>query len=208
MNRGIAAKWMKENSKLLTQEFALVGFPVKGQSVSDDDALVKENSAVEFISYATGRQGIAFAHITFRLIRRNNPVALLIEYIASFFFDSVPTPTDTVTITLSPFDGTEGPAGNSASKYDNFIFGIVNKRVMRKLRDERYDLSLTKTTEGDINGLPVWSVVMSESNELSKIVTTDELKNALNGISSSVFDYLIATDQPVDKPLKYVTTPA
>lgn len=73
---------------------------------------------------------------------------------------------------------------------------------MRKCREERYDLSLTKTNEAEPLGLPSWAVVMSESTELSKVITTPEVRDAVEQVGSNGFDYLLATDQPIDRPTR------
>ena len=49
---------------------------------------------------------------------------------------------------------------------------IVNKMQMRKLRDERYDASLTFTK--DNSKLPDWATVMSESAEVTDMMLTKD----------------------------------
>lgn len=115
-NREIAKQWMSVHAPVLAREFALVGFPhdnrpntipsgaeeaPKGAVATLEGVpLIKENSPVEFISYASGRQNVAFAYITLKLLPRNNPIMLLGEKIGSFIFESIPVPQEYATVNL------------------------------------------------------------------------------------------------------------
>lgn len=88
-------------------------------------------------------------------------------------------------------------AGNST--YDGFVFAIVNKSAMRRLRDERYDVSLTFTK--DHAKLPAWATVMSESAEVTETLLTKDLVAAVEKAGETL-EYLIVTDQPIEKPTK------
>lgn len=70
---------------------------------------------------------------------------------------------------------------------------------MKKLREDRYDLSITFTK--DNAKLPIWTTVMSESAEVTQTLLTDELASAVKQ-AGDLFEYLIISDQPVDKPTK------
>ncbi|KAF8466736.1 hypothetical protein BDZ91DRAFT_724903 [Kalaharituber pfeilii] len=233
-NRQIAHAWLRSHLPLLESEFAMVGFDARGQAntlprPSDDKLLaearsskldmgvvVREDSPTEFISYASGRNNVAFAHIRIELMRRNNPFMLLGEYVASFLFDSIPEPRDNVTITISPFDGAETalvPSPNpeasgrvgGTSKYDNFIWAIVNKKTMHKWRQERYDLSLTTTR--DWEGMPKWCSVMTEAKEIGDVVLTEGLRKGVGEIGEQGgLEYLIVSDQRIEKPTRIEET--
>lgn len=196
---------------MLSQEFAHVGFDLEGTANTEGgdasaETALRENHPLEFITYASGRQNIAFMHATIKLQRRPNPVGWFGEQLLSFFFEALQAPTDTVTITMSPFDGQDAARSGSgqSSKYDNFVWALVNKNNMKRWRDERYDLSLTKTT--DWEGLPPWLAVMGESKEIGDIVLSKELKEAVQDCQD-ILEYLIVTDQPVDKPTRYTLSP-
>jgi hypothetical protein len=234
-NRRKARKWIAVHEPLLEREFALVGYasapqetteagfsPVdaslfkdlvknSGDSVSED--LLKEKSAWEFESYATGRQNVAFADIKISLKRRMNPLILIAEEVTGLFIESVKPKPERVEAVIYTFDGKEKefvpppvpgseevgkqkPVGNSS--YDPFVFAVVNKLAMRRLRDERYDLSITFTK--DHAKLPEWATVMSESAEVSDWLLTKELVDAISQAGPDYFQYLIITDQPHDKP--------
>lgn len=211
-NRKKAQNWAKGNARVLRNEFASVGFEFKPTTDVDADnstGVIKENSLFEYSSYATGRQNAAFVDITLTLKKRFNPMILWSETMLSFFTDSVPAPRDTMEATLYPFDGKESltvPAApgthelrskEGKSTIDGFVWAIVSKEHMKLLRDERYDLSLTFTKDNP--KLPNWLSVMSESAEITDALLTPELIQAVESAGDN-FEYLIISDQPVDKP--------
>ena len=71
---------------------------------------------------------------------------------------------------------------------------------MRLLREERYDISLILPK--DHEKLPAWTTVMSEAAEITETILTPDLAKAIEE-AGDLFEYLIITDQPVDKPTKY-----
>ena len=174
------------------------------------DLILRENSPTEFVVYATGRNNIAFMHVSISLMKRNNPIALVGDIVAGFIFDSIPEPSDSVTITLAPFDGGEqallqtGGKKGESSKFDNFIWALVNKRTMNKWREERYDLSLTMTR--DWEGLPRWCSIMTEAKEIGDLVLTKEIKEAVEKVEEDGgLEYLLVSDQRLEKPERYVS---
>ncbi|KAI2076747.1 hypothetical protein LOZ37_003053 [Ophidiomyces ophidiicola] len=190
-NRSKAKAWAQAHIPVLHNEFAVVGFKSvrRGAGLKDlsssedlmiDDSLLKENAANEFSTYATGRQNVAFVDISIQLWKRYNP-AFMIEK------DMVPAP---------PAEKEQLTKGNN-SAFDGFVFAIVHKNAMRKLREDRYDVSLTFTK--DNAKLPGWITVMSESAEITDIILTNELIKAVEDAGDD-FEYLLITDQPADKP--------
>jgi len=233
-NRRKARKWMAVHAPLLESEFALVGFhqipkitpyPEGGQAqglleasaklTGDNlpDDLLKEKTAWEYETYASGRQNVAFVDVKILLKRRMNPFVLAAEEITGMFFESIKPKPERMEAVIYTFDGKEKdfvppPVPGSAeiekprsvganSSYDPFVFAIVNKMVMRKLRDDRYDLSLTFTK--DHPKLPDWVTAMSESAEVTEMMLTKELISAVTA-AGDLLEYLIVTDQPTDKP--------
>jgi hypothetical protein len=226
-NKRKAKKWMAVHAPVLESEFALVGYSgqpkliedvqsedllqasakLSGDSVSDD--MLKTKTAWEFQSYASGRQNVAFADMKITVIKRYNPLMLAMEFAISLFFDSFKPPTEKAETIIYSFDGNEKnfvpsailaekPKSGGSSSYDGFVFAIVNKMNMRKLRDERYDVSLTTTKEHP--KLPAWCTVMSESAEVTETILTQNIISAVEKAGGDKFEYLIITDQPQDKP--------
>ena len=233
-NRRKARSWATAHAPALQKEFAVVGFGGRKQpSLKDVQAdglakamasdslvapeeLLKERTAQEFTSYATGRQNIAFLDIKISLFKRYNPLTLMLEYVLSSIFDSFRPPTERVETIAYTFDGKEKdlvPVPNQQeqdelearlrgvqSSYDGFVWAIVHKDTMRYLREDRYDISLTYTK--DNAKLPSWASVMSESAEITNMLLTDDLVKAVEQAGESIFENLIITDQPLDKPQK------
>lgn len=184
---------------------------LSGDNLAKD--ILKEKSACEFEGYASGRANTAFVDIKVSLWKWYNPFILAAESVAGLISDSLRLQPERIEAILYAFDGNEKsyvgspipgseeigkikPVGNST--YDQFIFAVVNKLSMRHLRDERYDLSLTFTKEHA--KLPNWLTVMSESAEISDIMLTKELIVAIEK-AGDYFEYLIITDQPIEKPV-------
>jgi hypothetical protein len=228
-NRSKARQWIAKHAPALEQEYASVGFGgrrspsldtvqsdglLKATS-SDDyiipDEILKENAANEFVTYATGRQNIAFLDIKLTLLKRYNPLIIIGEALTGFFFESLPATVERMEATAYSFDGNESKlvptakdesrksAGNST--YDGFVWAIVNKDMMAHLRQDRYDISLTTTK--DHAKLPPWATIMSESSEVTDVLLTPELIKAVQDCGD-LLDALVITDQPVDRPKKYV----
>lgn len=209
-NKKRAKAWVSKNIPLLESEFAQVGFSRGDSSASSKqgnvdvpDSLLRQKAKNEYFTYATGRQNIAYAHIQLTLFKRYNPVTWIMETLLSFFFDSISAPVERIEATLYPFDGREkaftGSSGGGSSTYDGFVFAIVHKDKMQKLRDDRYDLSLTATR--DHAKLPEWATVMSESAEVTEAMLTPELVKAVNEAGEDL-EALVITDQGIDAPKK------
>jgi len=228
-NRKKAKKWISSLAPTLQNEFALVGFGGRRLPTVDEiqseglaktiasgqlelpEELLKEKSPNEFTSYATGRLNVAFVDLSLSLLKRYNPLSLLLDYGMSVFFDSVQAPTERMEALLYAFDGKEhlsvpGQAPGAQelrkdlkSSYDNFVWAIVNKDTMKQLRDDRYDVSITTTKDNP--KLPNWATVMSESAEVTDFMLTPELIKAVEQ-AGELLEHLIITDQPIDQPQK------
>jgi len=232
-NKRKAKGWLAAHAPVLQKEYALVGFggrkaptvdDVKASglavSMSSDELeipkeLLKEKTAQEYLTYATGRQNVAFTDISIKMYKRYNPATLLIEFLLSLIFDTMRAPSEHMDLTTYTFDGREkelvppqsqeqkeaieAQVKSKSSVYDPFVWAVVHKDTMKILRDDRYDISLTSTKENA--KLPNWAVVMSESAEITEQLLTSELIAAIKR-AGDAFQYLIVTDQSLDKPQK------
>lgn len=208
-NKAKAKAWMRAHAPLLRSEFSSVGFdgvPSNPDAQDDGSGLMKEKSLFQFESYATGRANTAFVDINISLTKRFNPILGGLEYVLGTFLDSAPVPRDTVDATVYPFDGREHKIVASVpgsevkvnkSTYDGFVWAIVHKERMQRLRDDRYDASLTITKDNP--KLPPWLAVMSENAEITQTFLTPELIDAVTKAGDN-FEFMIVTDQPIDKP--------
>lgn len=228
-NRTKAKAWISALAPILQKEFALVGFggrktltpeqiendglakTLASDSLELPQELMQEKSLQEFKSYATGRQNVAFMDLNLTLLKRYSPFTMFFDYAMSLFFESIPAPVERIEAVLYPFDGRESATVSGQlpgvhelrkepkSTYDNFVWAIVNKDTMKKLRDDRYDVSITTTK--DSPKLPIWATVMSESAEVTDMLLTPELIKAVEG-AGELLEHLIITDQPIDQPLR------
>ncbi|KAF2223953.1 DUF1682 domain protein [Elsinoe ampelina] len=210
-NRSLAKNWISAHATTLRNEFAVVGFGRRAQesdAVLDPDTLVKEKSKDLYLSYATGRQNIAFADIKFTLAKRYNPLSRYAESAIAFFFESFPATTEKVEVIAYSFDGREAdvvprvpgqqaPEVKGKSTFEGFIWAVTHKDAMKRLRDERYDLSLTITKENA--KLPNWATVMSESAEITDLLLTKDLVKAIDDFGEG-FESIIITDLPDEAP--------
>ena len=235
-NRRKARSWIEAHAPVLEKEFAVVGFSGRRPPTVDDiqasgllkatvsnslaipAELLKEKTAQEYSTYATGRQNVAFLDIKLSLFKRYNPLTLILEWSLSFIFDSIRTPSEGMQAIMYTFDGKEkdliptpnqreqdgleARVKNLQSSYDGFVWAIVNKDYMRQLREDRYDISFT--VQKDNSKLPSWATIMSESAEITEQLLTPDLTKAVEQAGDTVFDNLIVTDQPLEKPQKYV----
>ncbi|KAL9944330.1 hypothetical protein ACHAQF_003955 [Verticillium nonalfalfae] len=212
LNRSKSKAWARAHAPALKSEFASVGFSGQSTVESDPQAIegvLKEKSLFEYAAYGTGRQNVAFVDVTLTLIKRFNPMISLGETLFNFFWDSVDAPRDIMDAVIYPFDGKETltvpqvpgthelRSKDSKSSYDGFVWAIVAKGRMKQLREERYDLSITFTK--DHSKLPNWATVMTESAEITEQLLTPEIIQAVE-LAGDAFDYLIVSDQPIDKP--------
>lgn len=220
-NKSKAKAWIKAHGPVLQQEFAVVGFGGRRTNIDAEildaqeipKSVFKQKSATEFITYATGRQNVAFVDVKLSLAKRFNPMARLAEEGLGTFIESMPAPKERMEATSYVFDGREADlaisgAGSGDQKrekfnstYEDFVWAVVHKDVMNFWRQGRYDLSLTTTR--DHPKLPSWCVVMSESAEITDLLLKEELIKAITDAGDDL-EALIISDQPIDKPLKFV----
>jgi Protein of unknown function (DUF1682) len=187
-NKGKAKAWAQAHSPVLQNEFAVVGYNGIGKRGSGEliepESLLKEKTADEFQSYATGRQNIAFIDVSIKLLKRFNVVMFLMDAIIGFFFESWSAQVDKFEAIAYTFDGREKelvptPAGDASSlkvgnsSYAGFIWAVVHKNHMRKFRQDRYDASMAFTK--DNTKLPGWVTIMTESAEITDILLTPDL---------------------------------
>lgn len=212
-NRSKANHWIKSHAPVLQQEFAQVGYarPQAGAEELNPTNFLKEKKPDEFATYATGRQNVAFVDFKLTLAKRFNPLMRFGELLISLFFESIPATVERLEATAYVFDGQESKvapiiakgAGEKVtnSTFDGFVFAVVHKDLMKRLREDRYDLSLTASK--DHAKLPLWVTVMSESAEVTDTILTPELIKAISDAGDD-FEALVITDQPMDQPRKYV----
>lgn len=212
-NKKKAVAWAKHHAPALDFEFASIGFDrvpkLDASGRIDPESILNEVKADEYVTYATGRNNVAFLDIKLTLIKRYNPFIIFGEQLLGFLMESVPPTQEIMEATAYAFDGKETklvhqrkeePAPKVAnSAYDGFVFAIVNKKILQRMRSDRYDLSLTSTK--DHPKLPAWTTVLSESGEITDALLTPELVSSIEA-AGNLFQSLIITDQPLERPTK------
>jgi hypothetical protein len=114
---------------------------------------------------------------------------LAMEYVMSFAMGGF-EPKDVIDVFIIPA---------ADSKFEPFIFGVVNKDYMKTARDENYYLSLTRTS--DSPKLPPYMTFMSESSEITDTIFSSELSEAVHEAGAShVLQAITVTDQLSDRP--------
>lgn len=183
-NNSIANKLIDSIVPVLKENFYQVGVTPNKLYVQDDYQ--------NYSFYATGRLRVDSFIAKLELKSRQNLFMLLMEFIMSFFLESVPPPQDLLTVEI-PFDE------EASEKFDNFIWAIVTKDKMDSYRNDNYFLSLTKTSESP--KLPLQFVFMNEVSDMNDVLYTKKLSDLLQQ-NVSTLKFLAITDQPIEKPDK------
>jgi len=212
INKRKAREWATHHAPAMQFEYATVGFtnkPVASDTTLVPQEILLEQKADEFISYASGRNNVAFLDVKLYMAKRYNPFVIFGESLIGFLFESVPTTVERYEAIAYSFDNKESvlvpakkdkPSPQSGnSSYDGFVFAIVNKKNLRRIREDRYDLSLTTTK--DHPKLPVWTTVLSEGAEITDTLITNDLAKAIEDCGQ-LFEALIISDQPMERPIK------
>ncbi|KZZ95764.1 hypothetical protein AAP_01440 [Ascosphaera apis ARSEF 7405] len=160
-NRARARTFAQAHLPLLQDEFSLVGYGRTKRtqpahlSAEDINAgkipsnVLKERGANEFTMYASGRQNVAFLDINIVTSKWYNPFVQILNLVFSFLMESVEMPVEKALLVSYAFDGHEADlvpapppeqeeierkAKKESSVYDGFVFAVVHKNAMRKLR--------------------------------------------------------------------------
>lgn len=188
INRRKVTNWVKVHKEVLSSQFYQVGSEANKEGQKDQDLVICE-SPISYIAYATGRIDIKCLTGNFDLLGRQNFITLAMEYIFDFF-SSGSTPGDKIRFVITP---------SNPSAIEGFVFAVVNKSCMRAAREDNYFLSLTKTS--DSAKLPTQFSFMSESAEITDIMYSKELADAIKD-SGNVLQFLAISDLPEIAPSK------
>jgi Protein of unknown function (DUF1682) len=209
-NKKRAHDWARHHIPAVEFEYAKVGFEKSGTADTPESAM-QQNSSSEWVSYASGRNNVAFVDFRITLIKRYNPLVILGENLLALFFEAIPPTVERMEATAYAFDNKEPdivptrrdqqPIKPGNSGYDGFVWAVVHKRMLKRLREDRYDLSLTTTK--DHPKLPSWTTVMSESAEITESLLTADLVKAIKD-AGDLFDAFVISDQPLERPTKSV----
>ncbi|KAJ8086630.1 hypothetical protein PM082_005453 [Marasmius tenuissimus] len=178
-----AERWVDAHKPVLEQQFSKTNY--RG---------LLRDGYTDFFTFSTGRRNIASLHVVLAF----RPIHDLLQYI----FYTVRTLVDLdyrfrddleLDFKLLP----------NALPHD-FVWAVVAKEELRKIKDDRWDLTFTKTSENP--SLPPNLSVMSEFADVTdNILRISPLANILKDPRiQPYFRSLSVTDQPRDRPAKPV----
>jgi hypothetical protein len=124
-NTRLAQRWIKANHNTLSSQFSQFGVP----SVDGRVVPLSHDGGGVYESYATGRIGIQRLWVEIDLKSRHDFVAWIVESVGGLFFEGFGGGGDTVEVTIEP-----------SAEWEGFVWGVVRKGKMRKLKESRYDL--------------------------------------------------------------------
>lgn len=183
LNSARVKKWLSAHLPLYEQQF----------SKPNAKGLIQDGNS-DFCVFSTGRRNIESLHTIFTLRPRHDFFQFLFQT-ARTLVELPYRPLDDLQLDFKLAPGTLN---------DNFVFAIVAKDELRSIKDSRWDLTFTKTTENP--ALPPTLSVMSEyaditENLLLKPVGTFNLAGALQDPKiQPFFRSLSITDQPRSRP--------
>ncbi|BFZ55231.1 hypothetical protein PYCC9005_002271 [Savitreella phatthalungensis] len=181
-NDDAAKKHFQKVYRLLHEQFAQVGPATTGAPLLKD-------TQTRFISYASGRKNVESVHVDITTKPRHD---LLVGYVFSsiygLYFDQ-PSLVDRLELNFTlPRDNVP----------DGFVWAVVHKEVMRRLRLSDWDLQFTKTQDLP-DKLPREFVCMNELAETNDRLLTADFVTAIQG-AKDCLEYVVVSDQPVKQP--------
>ncbi|KAF5370112.1 hypothetical protein D9758_001041 [Tetrapyrgos nigripes] len=145
----------------------------------------------DFFNFSTGRRNVASLHVIFSL-RPYHDLAQMIFQFAKGMIDVQYQPKDDLQLDFKLFP--------EALPHD-FVWAVVAKDELRTIKDDRWDLTFTKTTDNPV--LPSTLSVMSEFADVTEAIfkAHPALLNVLKDPENlRYFRSLSVTDQSRDRP--------
>ncbi|KAJ3566315.1 hypothetical protein NP233_g7087 [Leucocoprinus birnbaumii] len=178
-NKRSANKWIDAHLPIYEQQFS--------KTESKFGKLTADGYS-DFFSFCTGRRNIASLHTVFTFRPRHD----LVQYVFQLgrqIMDLQYRPSD-----ILELDFTLAPGVLSS----DFVFAVVSKDELVTIKDSRWDLTLTKTTDNP--NIPANFSIMSEFADI-----TDNVLKVLGPLINDekirpYFRSLSITDQPRDRP--------
>ncbi|KAK4050964.1 hypothetical protein OIV83_003093 [Microbotryomycetes sp. JL201] len=186
-NKRSARQWFNANLPALQREFAGVGF-------GDANKQFVNDGGDEYLTYATGRRAVHHAWIKLQTSASHDPISALyfaLRKVADYNYDSGEGRI-TIDFKLNQPEGTPGA---------NFCFAVVDRRLLRKIR-ERWDLA-TFTNTSETTGVDQSMIINSENGEVTRAMMSPEtgLADAIKPGSEHLqyFESLVVTDMGPNK---------
>ncbi|KAK7049520.1 hypothetical protein VNI00_005551 [Paramarasmius palmivorus] len=180
LNSKKAQRWLDAHLPILEKQF----------SRPNARGLLRDGYS-DYFSFSTGRRNIASLHVTFSL-RPFHDFLQVVYNIAWTFVDLESKFRDELELDFKLFP--------DALSHD-FVWAVVAKSELRSVKNDRWDLSFTRTSENP--SLPPQFSVMSEFADVTdNILRNPALANLLKDPKIQPhFRSLSVTDQPRERPL-------
>ncbi|ETW83933.1 hypothetical protein HETIRDRAFT_444003 [Heterobasidion irregulare TC 32-1] len=180
-NANRANAWIDAHAPLYAQQFSR---PTNAGLTADGYS--------DFFSFSTGRRAVAVLHTVFTLRPRHDIFQLAYQLAYRNVYDLQYNPADDVQLDFKLHPGVNVP---------DFVWALVNKNELKSIKDARWDLTFTRTTDNP--AVPNSLTIMSEFAD----VTDGVLKVAGPVIAAlndpqvlPYFRSLSITDQPRERP--------
>ncbi|GAA5825412.1 hypothetical protein JCM11251_006972 [Rhodosporidiobolus azoricus] len=187
-NASKAKAWYAANEEVYRREFAGVGL--------GGDKLYVGDGGDEFVSYATGRRGVDFVWTKVRT-GAYDVLAKLYNLIRGFADQSYDAGTDKITIDFK----LAAPSGTPGAK---FCFALVRREILKRIRDDRWDLR-TFTTTSEFPALSPQFIALTESGDVTNAMLKDTDTALLDALKegsegAEYFESLVVSDMPAEEP--------
>lgn len=177
-NEQIAKNKFQSIYRQLYDNFALVG-------VEQGAAPLLRDGSDRFPSYVSGRKNIQFGHLEIQTFPRQDIfIGFISKTLYGVYFDQEPI-ADRLTLEFT-----------LPAVFDGFVFGILNKSVMRYQRISNWALQFTKTNDASFSNS---FVIMTEVAEVSEKIISKELSQVALDMADSL-EYIVISDQPTKQP--------
>ncbi|TDL29497.1 DUF1682-domain-containing protein [Rickenella mellea] len=176
-----ANAWLNSHFTLLSQQFSSPTFA----------GLVPDGYS-DFFNFSTGRRGVASLHTVFALMPRHDLLQMLFMFGRSL-----------IELNYNPTDEVELDFKLSSTNTPGFVWAVVAKDELSKVKDGRWDLTFTKTTENPQLGssFSVMSEFADVTENILKISGGTSLQQVLGDPAfKPYFRSLSVTDQPRERP--------
>ncbi|KLO06905.1 DUF1682-domain-containing protein [Schizopora paradoxa] len=177
-----ASTWLNAHMALYESQFSK---PTTSGLINDGFA--------DFFNYSTGRRNVLSLHTVFALVPRQDLVTSLYRFFYGQY-DFLYKNEDSVELDFTL-------ASNPNSQH--FVWGIVAKEYLSKVKENRWDLTFTRTTESPLigDGYCVMSEFADVSENLLKAEGPFNLSKTLNNPEYKQYiKSLTITDQPREAP--------
>ncbi|KIK06685.1 hypothetical protein K443DRAFT_673970 [Laccaria amethystina LaAM-08-1] len=182
-NSNKARKWMAAHLSVYQQQFS---------KPEIEDGLIEDGRS-DFFNFSTGRRNVTSLHTIFTLRPRHDFFQWLYQT-GKTFVDLQYRPIDEIQLDFKLTSG--------ALPHD-FVWAVVAKDELMSVKDGRWDLTFTKTTENP--SLPQSLSVMSEFADVTENILKRSGGFSLSDVLQDTkilpyFRSLSVTDQPRDRP--------